>query len=514
MKPFPSHKKTFPYRCLSALLQSFMGICLLLLASAYLTTSLFSFTNQTLEKKVSWSTGWSQRVTNHQLHNEYAAKEANRRCNNCENLVSIDTITPNNKSFQHNALWKKRGETLKNKKEKEKEEEKAFRNALWNKLNETLKSRDESKLEKEKAFRITQIGRTKKAASETTLYLESYSLLELSFTEDLTQRSLKARLWVVALDKNKKHHFSKTLHISLLHQEKKWISGLWPTQTLLEPRNLGRWFVHNQKKITKEYFDAGDLLPKTKLLKRTEIFLNTWTEKTFAHHRQSFTQDTFWFTFFNGTNEWGLIQWISVFLAVFVLLQLSLRSFMTQTESIVLSSYQSIHPLDFQKYENPATLQTLREDYIEKRSLLPHFQSFFLLSAIDHEAANLEEMLTQKIERSRKIIDFLVSSLSSIGFIGTITGIAFAINQAHQVVTPDEFLRLQAIKSLSTDLALAFSTTFVALVFTLICDFFAKLQWQSEDLLLEKLQAIRQAWAWQKKEEAAEQANCSFHIEL
>lgn len=511
MQHFPKYQYTLFHRILLFLLQSIMGQMVLVLAAVSLTSLFFLFQNKYLSQNCSWQEkSWKGRAENGLTTRAkcIALKHAYRRWDNCTDVEK--------RLKEHTVLEIGSIE--------QKSTDPEIRQ-LWAELDE--KNERQNKFEQANSQRIfiTLSGQHKPKETTHTPeepYLRLYGMLEITSHETPAERSLQARLWVAALD-HKKYRFSKPIRVSLFTQTNLSLElglkklgierlpvGLSPTQTLLEPKSVGRWLVHNFKKIVKEIFDAGYLLPEAKKLKKTEAFLNAWMKKTFSHPTLSFSEESFWLTFFNGTNNWGLIQWLSVFFAIFVLLQLFIRFVLASIEATFLADYKNTHPLDFKKFDHPGTLHQVRTDFTQMRSAFPRFQNLFLLRVMDQEALQIEELVNEKLEKSRKSIDFLVASLSSIGFIGTIVGIAFAINQAHQVVTPDEFMRLQAIKSLSTDLALAFSTTFVALVLTLICDFFAKQQWKKEDDLLEEIKVVHQAWLWQSKNTPSEQAECSI----
>lgn len=488
----PKAQATLCYRLLALTLQSRIGVLFTLLGALALTTVFFQSINKKLEHGTSWQTrSWKKRAGQLGKKEKCAAlKMANRKLTKCNNK-NKENVNAQVREQTNLSIHKSADESL------------------ANKLNKELKQRKETLLDPD-AIYIELHGQNKQKEFITTKeepYREAKALLEISRQENATKRALQARLWIVTDDNVPR--FSKTILGHLFRQEK-WKIGLWPTQTLLEPSEVGRWLTHNFKQVLKQDFDAGYLLPNARKIKRAEFFLNNWMQITFGSEKQTLIDESFWLTFINGTNEWGLIQWFSTFFAIFTLLQLLLRFLMTELESIILLAYRKTHPIPFYQNEDPSTLYNLRSEFTNERGQFPRLQKFFLLRVMDYEFQSNDEFLSEKIEISRKIIDFLITSLSSIGFIGTITGIAFAINKAHQVVTPDEFARLQAIKSLSTDLALAFSTTFVALVLTLLCDFFAKQQWKKEDLLVEEIKVIHQAWLWQKKNTPFEQAQCTL----
>jgi len=152
----------------------------------------------------------------------------------------------------------------------------------------------------------------------------------------------------------------------------------------------------------------------------------------------------------------------------------------------------------------------LKQAVSQNDTEFPQVRLVTLINLLDPESNQSAEYVQFRIESSRRMIEFLINSLASIGFIGTITGIAFAINEAYKVINPDELIRLQAIKSLSSNLALAFSTTFVALILTLICDALAKRQWRKEDQLVETFTQVQQAWTWLQNGSLLEQAENSI----
>jgi biopolymer transport protein ExbB/TolQ len=126
----------------------------------------------------------------------------------------------------------------------------------------------------------------------------------------------------------------------------------------------------------------------------------------------------------------------------------------------------------------------------EKNFLLPRA----LLTGIERFSAtrNVQDVSTavrdichsegDRLESELSIIRYIAWAIPSVGFIGTVRGIGDALGQAHRAVEGD-------ITGVTENLGVAFNSTFVALVISIILMFFIhQLQLQQERLVLDSEQ--------------------------
>lgn len=126
----------------------------------------------------------------------------------------------------------------------------------------------------------------------------------------------------------------------------------------------------------------------------------------------------------------------------------------------------------------------------EKNFLLPRT----LLTGIERFSAtrNVQDVSTavrdvcqsegDRMESELSIIRYIAWAIPSVGFIGTVRGIGDALGQAHRAVEGD-------ITGVTENLGVAFNSTFVALVISIILMFFIhQLQLQQERLVLDSEQ--------------------------
>jgi biopolymer transport protein ExbB/TolQ len=114
-----------------------------------------------------------------------------------------------------------------------------------------------------------------------------------------------------------------------------------------------------------------------------------------------------------------------------------------------------------------------------------------LLTAIERFAAtrNVQDVSTaardicdsegERMESELSIIRYIAWAIPSVGFIGTVRGIGDALGQAHRAVEGD-------ITGVTSSLAVAFNSTFIALVISIVLMFFIhQLQLMQERLVLD-----------------------------
>ncbi len=89
------------------------------------------------------------------------------------------------------------------------------------------------------------------------------------------------------------------------------------------------------------------------------------------------------------------------------------------------------------------------------------------------------EAEAERLESELSIVRYIAWAIPSIGFIGTVRGIGDALAQAHQAVEGD-------ITGVTQSLGVAFNSTFVALVISIVVMFFVhQLQRMQERLVLD-----------------------------
>ena len=128
----------------------------------------------------------------------------------------------------------------------------------------------------------------------------------------------------------------------------------------------------------------------------------------------------------------------------------------------------------------------------ERESLLPRA----LLTAVERFAAtrNVQDVSTaaravcdsegDRLESELSIIRYIAWAIPSVGFIGTVRGIGDALGQAHRAVEGD-------ITGVTASLGVAFNSTFIALVISIVLMFFIhQLQLMQERLVLDSEQYV------------------------
>lgn len=162
-------------------------------------------------------------------------------------------------------------------------------------------------------------------------------------------------------------------------------------------------------------------------------------------------------------------------------------------------AYRQQKLLDQDLLQLPGSLPIGPEDTreISKRlTALPGFEQDWLLprallTAIERFAAtrNVQDVSTaardvcesegERMETELSIIRYIAWAIPSVGFIGTVRGIGDALGQAHRAVEGD-------ITGVTSSLGVAFNSTFIALVISIVLMFFVhQLQLMQERLVLD-----------------------------
>jgi len=161
----------------------------------------------------------------------------------------------------------------------------------------------------------------------------------------------------------------------------------------------------------------------------------------------------------------------------------SLEGKLLAQEFIPIAEGMKILPEDTREYAR--AIQGLPDD--ERRMLLPRA----LLSALGRfgatrnvqdvasSAHTLFETEAERLESELSMIRYIAWAIPSIGFIGTVRGIGAALAQAHRAVEGD-------ISGVTESLGVAFNSTFIALVISIVLMFLVhQLQVNQERLVFD-----------------------------
>ncbi len=126
----------------------------------------------------------------------------------------------------------------------------------------------------------------------------------------------------------------------------------------------------------------------------------------------------------------------------------------------------------------PAAVQ----NFLPPRALLAALQRFDATRHVQDVATATRDVCEsegERLESELSIIRYIAWAIPSIGFIGTVRGIGEALGQAHRAVEGD-------ITGVTQSLGVAFNSTFIALVISIVVMFFVhQLQLVQERLVLE-----------------------------
>jgi hypothetical protein len=120
--------------------------------------------------------------------------------------------------------------------------------------------------------------------------------------------------------------------------------------------------------------------------------------------------------------------------------------------------------------------------YLLPRALLIGIQRFGVTGNIQDSATAVRDLCESEMERQESelsIIRYIAWAIPSVGFIGTVRGIGSALAQANRAVEGD-------ITGVTQNLGVAFNSTFIALVISIVLMFFIhQLQLAQERLVLD-----------------------------
>jgi len=127
-------------------------------------------------------------------------------------------------------------------------------------------------------------------------------------------------------------------------------------------------------------------------------------------------------------------------------------------------------------------LPAVEQLYLLPRALLTGIERFSATRHVQDVSNAVRDVCDsegERLESELSIIRYLAWAIPSVGFIGTVRGIGNALGQAHRAVEGD-------ITGITSNLGVAFNSTFVALVISIILMFFIhQLQLMEERLVMD-----------------------------
>jgi biopolymer transport protein ExbB/TolQ len=164
--------------------------------------------------------------------------------------------------------------------------------------------------------------------------------------------------------------------------------------------------------------------------------------------------------------------------------RLALRERSLLGEDIVkVSEGMSILPEDTREYTRAVqALPRAVQDYLLPRAVMTALQRFAStrnVQDVSEAIKNVCESESDRLDSELSMVRYLAWAIPSIGFIGTVRGIGDALGQAYKAVEGD-------IAGVTASLGVAFNSTFVALVISIVIMFLMhQLQLIQERLVLD-----------------------------
>jgi len=135
---------------------------------------------------------------------------------------------------------------------------------------------------------------------------------------------------------------------------------------------------------------------------------------------------------------------------------------------VPVSDGTSILPEDSRNYARPVqALPEIEKSFLLPRALIAGFHRFQTTRNIQDVVTTVKDTCENEAERMETeltIVRYIAWAIPSIGFLGTVRGIGTALGQAYQAVSGD-------IVGVTVSLGVAFNSTFVALVVSIILMF-------------------------------------------
>ena len=193
-------------------------------------------------------------------------------------------------------------------------------------------------------------------------------------------------------------------------------------------------------------------------------------------------------TMLGGTMPEGIIQGVTYFLFIFGMLEiyvllnrLSVESnahFLPEKENWVMD-VDDVNQLKLNMQQIEHTNKYYLTDLIKKACIK------YRLNKSSSEVLGLVEsqvkIYNSNMESEQSFISYVAWAIPSVGFIGTVLGIAASLGYANQATTPE------GIEKVTSMLAVAFDTTLVALVLSVILMYFIHYLHKKQDAFFARL---------------------------
>ncbi len=177
----------------------------------------------------------------------------------------------------------------------------------------------------------------------------------------------------------------------------------------------------------------------------------------------------------NGSDNTGIIQWITLLMTFTVLTIIISRLIYDQRELRVLERHKV---LSNQATEEGKVISLGEQIEIQREYILGEepiayvyagrahktWQGTRSFSAVVETIGTMRDSLLEKVANSYEVPSTLKDQIPSIGFIGTILGLSRAIFSAYRMLQGSDFEKLQSFQQVTSILSTAFDTTLVALV--------------------------------------------------
>ncbi len=180
-----------------------------------------------------------------------------------------------------------------------------------------------------------------------------------------------------------------------------------------------------------------------------------------------------------------LMLWASAIMAYKARRGLRERRLLAQP-LLQLEEGSRILPDDARHLSRPLqALSPEQQTYLLPRALLTALQRFSSTRNIQDVSSAISDVCeneSDKLDSELAMVRYIAWAIPSIGFIGTVRGIGEALGQAHRAVSGD-------IVGVTASLGVAFNSTFIALVLSIVVMFFMhQLQLLQERLVLDSHQ--------------------------
>ncbi len=154
-----------------------------------------------------------------------------------------------------------------------------------------------------------------------------------------------------------------------------------------------------------------------------------------------------------------------------------------QQDLVNVSDGMSVLPEDTREYTRPIqALPVEEQNYLLPRAVMAALQRFSStrnVQDVSEAVKSVCEAESDRLDSELSMVRYIAWAIPSIGFIGTVRGIGEALGQAYKAVEGD-------IAGVTTSLGVAFNSTFVALVISIVIMFLMhQLQLIQERLVLD-----------------------------